>query len=148
MLSTPNNVAVPTRVRLALKPAGATTGYVDGGWWPRSGRLEAELPELLDTLRERLGQVESVSYHLGDWSSPPRRVTQGGVSVRLAGYHVQAKGTIDVIARDKRLTLLVVGPAVSERAANNALDAAADPANTDRAATLLEHSDQEKEEQA
>ncbi|HEY1970539.1 MAG TPA: DUF5994 family protein [Pseudonocardia sp.] len=143
MMSAPNNVAVQARVRLTLKPAGATTGYVDGGWWPRSNALEEELPELLVTLRERLGVVEAVSYHLGDWASPPRRITIEGVSVRLAGYHVQTKGTVDVIARDKRLTLLVVDPAVSERTANNTLDAAANPENTGRAATLLDHTNDE-----
>jgi Family of unknown function (DUF5994) len=146
MMSAPNSVARPDRVRVALKPAGAATGYVDGGWWPYSDALEKELPELRDALQERLGQVEAISYHLGDWAASPRRITLGGLSVRLAGYHVQAKGTVDVISRDKRLTLLVVDPALAECAAQKTLDAAANPENTDRAATLLDRTNDEKEE--
>ena len=42
------------RVRLRLKPKAPTTGWVDGGWWPRSRDLAAELPGLLSVLAVRL----------------------------------------------------------------------------------------------
>ena len=34
-------------LRLRLKPKAATTGFVDGGWWPRSRDFAVELPGLL-----------------------------------------------------------------------------------------------------
>ena len=38
-------------LRLRLKPRGPVTGFVDGGWWPRSRDLAAELPALLAVSR-------------------------------------------------------------------------------------------------
>ena len=35
------------REQLRLKPKAPTTGWADGGWWPRSRNLAAELPGLL-----------------------------------------------------------------------------------------------------
>lgn len=126
--------------RLELKPDGFRSGFVDGGWWPRSRNLEEQLPALLAALRERLGRVESVSYHLGDWEKPPRRVSLDGVVVRLAGYRFQPAGSIDVIARDRRVTLLVIGPEQSEQVAHRALATSAQQTNADDVATLLVHS--------
>ena len=40
----------PHSLRLRLKPKAPRTGYVDGGWWPRSRDLVAELPELAEIL--------------------------------------------------------------------------------------------------
>jgi hypothetical protein len=42
------------RVRPRLKPKAPTTGWVDGGWWPRSRDLPAELSGLLSVLAVRL----------------------------------------------------------------------------------------------
>src|SRR5690242_271557 len=39
--------APPRALRLRLKPKAPTTGWVDGGWWPRSRDLAAELLDLL-----------------------------------------------------------------------------------------------------
>jgi hypothetical protein len=127
------------RARLELKPDGPTTGYVDGGWWPRSRKIEAELPALLAALGQRLGRVESVSYHLGDWETPPRTVMVERFAVRLAGYRVQRTGSVDVIARDWRLTLVVVGPEQPEHVAREVLMASAGQGNADDVATLLAH---------
>jgi hypothetical protein len=143
-ITSPRNAGEPAspavdnqRARLALKPDGPTSGYVDGGWWPRSRKIEAELPALVAALGQRLGRVESVSYHLGDWEAPPRIVNVEGAAVRLAGYRVQRTGSVDVIARDRRVTLVVVGPESAEQAAREVLTASAGSANTDDVATLL-----------
>jgi len=54
----PASSAVADQVaRLELKPDAPTTGYVDGGWWPRSRKLEAELPALVAALGQRLGRA-------------------------------------------------------------------------------------------
>jgi hypothetical protein len=124
-------------LRLRLKPRGPVTGFVDGGWWPRSRDLPAELPALLAVLAVRLGSVESVSYNQDVWGPTPRKITFDGRLVRLAGYRSQHPATIDVLSAGHRLTLLVVPPEATPEAAHASLMAAGRRANTDRIDALL-----------
>jgi hypothetical protein len=124
-------------IRLRLKPRAHATGVVDGGWWPRSRDLAAEVPALLAVLAVRLGSVEGVSYHLDDWGPTPRRIEVGGARVRLAGYRSQHRDTIDVYSRGQRVTLLVVAPEASALVAGAALRAAGRRANADDVGALL-----------
>ena len=123
--------------RLQLKPKASTTGRVDGGWWPRSRDLGAELPGLLDVLAVRLGRIERASYHLGDWRHNPRRISWGGGVVRLSGYRAQRADTVDVLAAGQRVTLLVVPPEAAAQAGHAALMSAGHRDDTDEVETLL-----------
>jgi Family of unknown function (DUF5994) len=124
--------------RLQLKPKSTiATGYVDGGWWPRSHDLEAELPALLALLAVRLGSVERVSYHLGDWGSAAKAINAGGGFVRLSGFRSQTAGTIDVLGPRQRITLLVVPPETSSQTAHDVMAIAARRDNADGVASLL-----------
>jgi hypothetical protein len=124
-------------LRLRLKPRGPVTGFVDGGWWPRSRDLPAELPALLAVLGVRMGPVESVSYNLDTWGLAPRRITFDGRLVRLAGYRSQHPATIDVLSAGQRVTLLVVAPDAAPEAAHGVLMAAGHRGNIDRVDALL-----------
>lgn len=124
-------------IRLRLKPRGPVTGFVDGGWWPRSRDLPAELPALLAVLAVRLGPVESVSYNLDAWRPAPRNITLDGRAVRLAGYRSQHPATIDVLSAGHHVTLLVVPPEATPEAAHGSLTTAGRRANTDRIDALL-----------
>jgi hypothetical protein len=124
-------------LRLRLKPRGPATGFVDGGWWPRSRDLEAELPALLAVLAVRLGPVESVSYNLDAWNPAPRKITLDGRLVRLAGYRSQHPATVDVISAGHRVTLLVVPPEDAPEAAHGVLMAAGHRGNADPVDALL-----------
>jgi hypothetical protein len=124
-------------LRLRLKPRGPVTGFVDGGWWPRSRNLPAELPALLAVLAVRMGPVESVSYNLDTWGPTPRRITYDGRLVRLAGYRSQHPATIDLLSANHRVTLLVVAPGAAPESAHGALKAAGHRGNTDRVDALL-----------
>ena len=126
-----------TDVRLRLKPAAPASGHVDGSWWPRSRDLATELPALLAAVTDRLGTAERVSYHLGDWEPSGRRIDVDGFAVRLSGFRFQPTATIDVLGPQKRITLLVIPPDTSPRAAEDALTAAAQPGNTDTVDALL-----------
>ena len=126
----------PGRLRMRLKPKGPTTGWVDGGWWPYSRDLAAELPRLVAVLGTRLGRVERISFHLGEWGGTPRKINFAGV-VRLDGYHSQPANTVDVLGSRHRVTLLVVEPEASAQAAHAALMAAGHRGNTDDVDTLL-----------
>jgi hypothetical protein len=147
MMSAPTIPRTATRARLAgdrheplrlrLKPKAATTGYVDGGWWPRSRDLAVELPGLLAVLAVRLGRIERVSYHLTDWPPTVRKISCGGSVVQLAGYRMQHADTVDVLGARQRVTLLVVPPEASAPTAQAALMTAGHRGNTDHVEALL-----------
>jgi hypothetical protein len=118
-------------LRLRLKPKAAATGFVDGGWWPRSRDLAVELPGLLAVLAVRLGRIERVSYHLDDWDPTVARLSFEGGVVRLGGYRAQHANTVDVLAARQRVTLLVVPPQTSSQAAHEAMMSAGHRGNTD-----------------
>jgi hypothetical protein len=116
-----------TEPRLRLKPAAPATGHVDGAWWPRTRDLSAELPALLTALGSRLGRVDRVTYQLGEWQAPNRRLSAGEHVVRLEGFRSQRAGSLTVIGWDRRrLTLLVVPPETGPGEAEHALTTAAD----------------------
>ena len=125
------------RLRLRLKPQGPTRGQVDGGWWPRSRDLATELPSLLTVLAVRLGRIERLTYHLTDWSPAPRKITSHGGVVRLGGYRTQPACTVNVLAENQRVTLLVVPPQTPPQNAHAALMAAGHRGNTDDVEALL-----------
>jgi hypothetical protein len=124
--------------RLRLKPKAPTTGQVDGAWWPHSGDLSAELPDLLAVLSVRLGAIDRVMYNLAEWATVPRRLQTGGRSVRLDGYQRQPANTLGVlgIGREKIL-LLVVPPNTDPAQAHETMMAAAAPDNTSTVDNLL-----------
>jgi len=61
-------------LRLRLKPAHRSCGFVQGAWWPRSTWLTDELPSLLAALSLRFGTIDRVVYHESDWSPAPQRL--------------------------------------------------------------------------
>jgi hypothetical protein len=124
-------------LRLTLKPKAPATGAVDGGWWPRSRNLAAEVPALLSVLADRLEAVEGVSYNPDDWGPTPSQIVAGGGRIRLGGYRSQHRDTIDVYGRQQLVTLLVVAPEATAPVARAALRAAGHQGNTDGVEALL-----------
>lgn len=123
--------------RVTLKSEVGSSGHVDGGWWPRSRDLAAELPGLLSELAGPWGRIERVSYNLTVWGPVPRKLVVGNSVVRLAGYRSQHPDTIDVISGRRLITILVVPPEASTELAQRALTAAADPDDVDPIDELL-----------
>lgn len=132
-------VFVPAGTRLRLKPHVASAGYVDGAWWPRSRSLRAELPELLEALRPRLGRIERLAYNLSDWELTARKAVVGSELVRLDGFFSQAPDLVTVVGAvgRTRMTLLVVPPETADVIARRVLLTAARPDNTDGPDVLL-----------
>ena len=130
-------------VRLSLKPAGSTSGYVDGAWWPRSTDLASEVPALLAVLTDRMGRLERVSYDLAAWAPAGRRVTTGGVRIRLDGFRRRRPAhTVHVVSVDGDVvTLLVIPPAASPVDAEHALRRSGEVGNSDDIDGLLHHAD-------
>jgi Family of unknown function (DUF5994) len=113
--------------RLRLKPKEPrATGYVDGAWWPHTGDLATELPDLMAVLSVRLGPIDAVSYNLDEWAEVPKKVLSGRRVVRLAGYHRQPLNTIELRGMSRnRVVLLVVPPQTDPAHAHAVMMAAA-----------------------
>ncbi|WP_410596524.1 DUF5994 family protein [Amycolatopsis sp. lyj-23] len=129
---------VGDEVRLQLKPATGG-GYVDGAWWPRSRDARVEFPGVLAAVRDQVGNVERISYPLGDgWEIAHRKLVVDGRVVRLEGFHSMQADTLALIGtQQRRLILLVVAPDTARDDANAALRTAADPDTTAGAEDIL-----------
>jgi len=98
---------------------------VDGGWWPRSRDLSAELPPLAQVLAVRLSSVRRVDFARAGWKAAPASIQVGGHTVRLEGSDIQDENLLHVIGRDgRRVILVVVPPEASAAAGHSAIVAA------------------------
>lgn len=59
---TPRRSSRPVRVALAQRLGSD----IDGAWWPRESTVAGELPELVSSLRPRVGEVEGIDVN---WSA-------------------------------------------------------------------------------
>ena len=134
-------------LRLRLKPRGQRSGFVHGGWWPRSTQLATELPGLLVDLTSRLGHVERVVYDENLWASGPLRIEAGGDPVLLEASRDESLNILSVIGRQfGTLVLLVVPPYIKPALAYTAVTTAADPDDCSTADELLGIDEHEAED--
>src|SRR3954466_3607878 len=97
-------------LRMRLKPAHRSCGFVQGAWWPRSTELGSELPALLAALSLRFGSIDSVLYHESDWPPPPLSIKHQGDEV-IVSANQECPNVISLFGpRFGRLDLLVVSP--------------------------------------
>ncbi|GAB0105894.1 hypothetical protein JMUB6875_48760 [Nocardia sp. JMUB6875] len=94
--------------RLRLAPRGEDVGYIDGVWWPRSGDLAAELPNLLMVLARRLGPARRVVYDRTSWSRAHGRLVLGERTIQLDAYPFELGNTLYVFGRGGGMIVLRV----------------------------------------
>ncbi|HEX3589265.1 MAG TPA: DUF5994 family protein [Pseudonocardiaceae bacterium] len=124
--------------RLRLAANTCPTGYVDGGWWPHSLDLSAELPVLVGELAPRLGVVTMITFAPEAWQTAPSQLTVTGRAVLLAGSRGQDPYTVHVSGSDGRhLTLLVIPPESPGNPAHGAMMTASRSDNPDRPVAIL-----------
>ena len=117
--------------RLQLNYPSASE-HTDGAWWPRSTHLVDELPDLVTSVSDRLGQVVMVGYHRHAWRDTPPLTEIGGHTIELLGFTSDESASIMLIGEDGRhLTLDVIRSDASEEVARHALEAARVPTNVD-----------------
>lgn len=116
----------PRSLRLTIKADTAAPSRYDGGWWPRSQSLAAELPILIRALTLRLGMIRRIGYNPDTWGLMARHMTVDGHTIRIEGftgldpYSIRITGMAPGV-----LCLLVVPPDAIEHTGHAALTAAA-----------------------
>ncbi|MCM6779005.1 DUF5994 family protein [Nocardia sp. CDC141] len=105
---------------MRLKPKVDTDGYLDGAWWPRSGKLVAELPDLLTVLTVRLGPIQRVVYDHTSWTRAPRKLTVGDRAVRLDAYPFELGNTMYVYGGNGNMIVLRVIASTTDHATAHA----------------------------
>lgn len=121
-----------TPPRTVLRTGAAGHEILDGGWWPRSQDLLAELPDLIGALSPRLGRVQQIMVCSADWTGDRfRRLSVGDDVVRVGWFATLGPHLLIVLGeRDRRLDLLVVPPGTADDVAHEVMAAASSPGTT------------------
>lgn len=104
-------VTEPDSVRLSLRLSpGQLT--IEGAWWPRSLRLEDELPPLDRAVRGATGAgIARFAYTLGTWTDQPRKVRSASHLIKLGWFSSgRFPDSVDLSLDDYRRVVLVVVP--------------------------------------
>lgn len=127
-----NAVDDESGLRLRVTPNRLPHERIDGAWWPRSAHLATELPTLLSSLADRVGRVVGVGYRRDGWTDTPPQIDIGGYPVQLMGFTSDEPASVILIGDDgHHLTLRVIAPETSDRAAREALAAIPERADED-----------------
>jgi hypothetical protein len=123
---------------MQMRASAGDHEILDGGWWPRSRDLLAELPGLINALTPRYGRVRKIMLNDAVWHNRFRRLAVGADVVRI-GWFTTLESSLMIIFTDRgeRLDLLVVPPATPDAVAQHAMAVAASPANMVRSADIL-----------
>jgi hypothetical protein len=124
--------------RMQVRASARDREVLDGGWWPRSRDLLAELPGLITALTARYGRVRKIMLNDAVWANRCRRLAVGSDVVRI-GWFATLESSLVIIFTDRneRLDLMVVPPATPSAVAQHAMAVAASSGNMTRAADIL-----------
>jgi hypothetical protein len=102
---------------------GLAQGFIDGGWWPRSLDLAAELPPLIEELFAAGFDITDVSYNITAWQPAPHHVAVSRRWVCLHGDATQDEASIQLIDSTglKPVVVVVIPPGTGPLVAENAL---------------------------
>lgn len=112
--------------RLALKPADAPRGLLDGAWWPRSRDLLSELPALIDVLDPTWARITRIAVNPQHWPVIPRKIPVHGHVVK-AGWFTPELDPHKLLLLSYsvgRWDLLVIPPQTDETTATRLMAAA------------------------
>lgn len=100
----PRRTASP--VRLTLNPV--LGGDIDGAWWPRSGALAAELPELIDALHAQLGEIVDINLNWSATKGAPILETHSSAALRSMRWNDSRQRIMVVVGKTACARLLVI----------------------------------------
>jgi Family of unknown function (DUF5994) len=98
-------VASPIR----LSVASVLGNDLDGAWWPHTASVARELPDLIDALRERLGQVIDIAVNWSSLDGVPDldSLNRRGIDA-IPGHQARHQRVMTVTGSRARVNLLVV----------------------------------------
>jgi hypothetical protein len=85
-------------VRLTLAPR--LGNKIDGAWWPRTGLISRELPELISVLDVRLGHIIDINVNWSSLQRPP--------DLNWDGWQGIHQHVMTLRGRDARAKLLII----------------------------------------
>lgn len=147
-MAVPRQSTVPTHAPVAAQPrfvlrrhdfARVGNAYVDGGWWPRSTDLAAEVDQLVIDAAAQGLRVGRLLYRLSEWVMPPRRVQVAGMQIKLSGYSHQPKDTVTLIddSGQVRVDLVVIPSGCDSPVAEQAMRIAESDRDPDTGEAVL-----------
>lgn len=90
-------------IRLMLRDHKATTGPIDGAWWPRTDQPMTELHQLVSAVGPRIGKLARLGF---DWTT-----SESGDST---AHNDQAARIMHVVGSNGAALALLVIPAATE----------------------------------
>ena len=128
--------AGPLRLRLAEQQG---RDHLDGGWWPHSRDLGAELRELVDSFPPERGRVVRALYSPPDWEpGTPRNLPVAAGRIKVGSFPHDDTHRVQLTMSDRSVWHLVVVPVHFEAdQGEEALLAATTPGNHHSASDLL-----------
>ncbi|WP_334024569.1 DUF5994 family protein [Nocardia terpenica] len=97
-----------------MRPSDDRDEYLDGAWWPRSGDLAAELPDLLAVLAVRLGPIHRIVYDRASWARTPRQLILEDRAIPLDAYTFELGNTMYIFGSAGAVIVLRVIPSVTD----------------------------------
>jgi hypothetical protein len=86
---------------------------IDGAWWPYTAAMARELPQLVDVLKERLGDIVDITVNWSPLEGTAEFDSLPARGLASPGQKVRHKRVIVVIGKDASANLLVVPPRTS-----------------------------------
>ncbi|AKK26150.1 DUF5994 family protein [Mycobacterium sp. EPa45] len=103
-MSGPRRTARP--VRLSLNPV--LGGDIDGAWWPHSGSMASELPDLIDVLHTPLGEILDINLNWSPTDAAPILDGHFSTAVRNMRWNDIRQRIMVVVGRGGCARLIVI----------------------------------------
>ncbi|MCV7177442.1 hypothetical protein H7H98_17075 [Mycolicibacterium sphagni] len=93
-------------VRLTLN--AILGGDIDGAWWPRTGSLASELPDLIDVLHVPLGEILDIDINWSATAAAPMLDNHFATAMRAMRWNDSRQRIMVVVGRTGCARILVV----------------------------------------
>ncbi|HRD10643.1 MAG TPA: DUF5994 family protein [Mycobacterium sp.] len=110
-------------VRLTL--AGALGSDIDGAWWPHTGSVARELPELIGSLHAALGEVVDININWSSTAGAPVLNTMSTGAMTKMGWSDRRQRLMVVVGKTACARLIVIPHTTSATLARMVLRRAA-----------------------
>lgn len=118
-----------TRVPLRLRLSDPERPHpLDGGWWPQSRNLGAEMADLVNHFPAERARIVRALYSPPDWEDSPKRVTTARGYIETAAFAREFSPVMILTTSDRqKLCLLVIPSDLTDAQGEEALAASVTP---------------------